>query len=370
MDGGSERFETVIVGGGQAGLSAGSFLKKAGRSFVILDGHERVGDNWRERYDSLRLFTPAYAISLPGWAFPAKGFTTPLKDDMADYLEAYATKLALPVRTGVWVDGVRRDGDIYVVTAGTQRFEAANVIVATGAHREARMPALAREVDPTIVQLRSTGYRNPTQLREGGVLVVGAGNSGADIALEAVSTHPTWLAGPIRGHVPVDIDTGFSRHVAFRVVRFVGLHVLTLRTPMGRRARAKAASQGTPLVRVKPKWLDAAGVRRVGKVVAVQDGQPVLENGQVLDVANVIWCTGFRHDLSWIDLPIFGEDGAPTHDRGVVTSEPGLYFVGLPFQFSSASDVLPGVGRDARYVVKRILARAQAARSVYAEATA
>jgi putative flavoprotein involved in K+ transport len=305
----------------------------------------------------LRLFTPAYAVSLPGWQFPAKGFTTPLRDDMADYLEAYVTNLGLPVRTGVHVDGVCREGDTYVVTAGAQRFEAANVIVASGAHREPRVPALARELDPSIVQLHSTEYRNPTQLRDGGVLVVGAGNSGADISLETVATRPTWLAGRIRGHIPFDIDTGFARHVAFRLVRFVFVHVLTLRTPMGRRVREKASSQGDPLVRVKPKWLDAAGVQRVGKVVGVQDGLPVLEDDQVLDVANVIWCTGFRHDLSWIDLPIFGEDGAPVHDRGVVTSEPGLYFVGLPFQFSLASDALPGVRRDARYVTKQLLAR-------------
>lgn len=363
-DGGGERFETVIVGAGQAGLSAGYYLKEAGRSFVILDAHERVGDNWRERYDSLRLFTPAYAVSLPGWRFPAKGFTTPLKDDMADYLEAYATKHALPVKTGVRVDRIHRDGDTYVITAGTHRFEAANVVVASGAHREARVPALARELDPTIIQVHSTEYRNPAQLREGGVLVVGAGNSGADISLEVAPTHATWLSGRIRGHIPFDIDTGFSRHVAFRVVRFFGVHVLTLRTPIGRRAREKAASQGGPLVRVKPKWLDAAGVRRVGKVIAVRDGLPVLEDGQVLGVANVIWCTGFRHDLSWIDLPIFGEDGAPMHDRGVVADEPGLFFVGLPFQFSAASDVLPGVGRDARHVVGHLVARERAARPV------
>ncbi len=369
MDGGgSERFETVIVGAGQAGLSAGYYLKAAGRSFVILDAHERVGDNWRERYDSLRLFTPAYAVSLPGWRFPAKGFTTPLKDDMADYLEAYETKLGLPVRTGVRVDGVRRHGDTYVVAAGTQRFEAANVIVASGAHREARVPALARELDPSIIQLHSTEYRNPSQLQNGGVLVVGAGNSGADISLETVTTHPTWLAGRIRGHIPFDIDTGFSRHVGFRFVRFFGVHVLTLRTPMGRRARQKAGSRGDPLVRVKPKWLDAAGVQRGGKVIAVRDGLPVLEDGKVLDVANVIWCTGFRHDLSWIELPIFGEDGAPKHERGIVTSEPGLYFVGLPFQFSSASDVIPGVARDARYVVMRLLARERIAQPMRAPA--
>lgn len=356
---GPETFDTVVIGAGQAGLSAGYHLREAGRSFVILDGGARVGDNWRERYDSLRLFTPAWAIRLPGWKFPAKGFTTPFKDDLADYLEAYAARFALPVRTSVRVDGVRRDGEGLVVTAGGRTFRAANVIVASGAHREARVPAIAAELDPAIIQLHSTTYRNPSQLLEGGVLVVGAGNSGADISLEVSATHPTWLSGPIRGHIPADIDTGFARHVAFRIVRFIGLHVLTIRTPIGRRSRAKSAMRGDPLVRVKPKWLDKAGVRRVGKTVAVRDGLPVLEDGTVLEVANVIWCTGFRHDLSWIDLPIFGEDGRPMHERGVVTAEPGLYFVGLPFQYSSGSDVLPGVGRDAEYVVHHLVRRTE-----------
>jgi putative flavoprotein involved in K+ transport len=356
-----ETFDTVVIGAGQAGLSAGYHLKKAGRNFVMLDGNDRVGDSWRQRYDSLRIFTPAYAIRLPGWRFPAKGFTTPYRDDLADYLEAYAKRFELPVRTGVHVDAVRRDGDAHVVTAGGRTFRAANVIVASGAHREPRVPAIAAELDPSIVQLNATTYRNPSQLREGGVLVVGAGNSGADISLELSATHPTWLSGPIRGHIPANIDTGFARHVAFRIIRFIGLHVLTIRTPIGRRARAKSATQGDPLVRVKPKWLDRAGVRRVGKTVAVRNGRPALEDGTVLDVANVIWCTGYRHDLSWIDLPIFGEDGAPVHQRGIVTDEPGLYFVGLPFQYSAGSDVLPGVGRDAEYVVRHLVGRGEGA---------
>jgi putative flavoprotein involved in K+ transport len=349
-----ERFDTVVIGAGQAGLSAGYHLKRAGRSFVILDGNERIGDNWRHRYDSLRLFTPARYIGLPGGRFPAKGSVTPTRDQMADYLEAYAARFALPVRTGVRVDQVRREGDTYVVSAGEDRFEAANVIVASGAHRDPRVPAVARELDREIVQLHSSDYRNPSQLREGGVLVVGAGNSGGDISLELVRTHPTYLSGPDRGHVPVDIEGAFARFVAVRIVVFVGRHVLTLRNPIGRKAKAKSATQGDPLVRVKPAQLVAAGVRRVPKVVASEGGLPMLEDGQVLPVTNVIWCTGFRHDLSWIELPIFGEDGAPLHERGVVTDEPGLYFVGLPFQFAAASDVLPGVGRDAAYVVKRL----------------
>lgn len=352
-----ERFDTVVIGAGQAGLSAGYHLRREGRSFVILDGNERIGDSWRQRYDSLRLFTPARYIGLPGGRFPGPGSAMPSRDQMADYLGSYAARFALPVRTGVRVDRVRREGETYVVSAGERRFEAANVIVASGAHREPRVPAIARELDPGIVQLHSSEYRNPSQLREGAVLVVGAGNSGGDISIELVGTHPTYLSGPNRGHVPVDIDRRFARLVAVRVVVFLGRHVLTLRNPIGRRAKARSAMRGDPLVRVKPAQLVAAGVRRVPKVAASERGLPRLEDGRVLDVENVIWCTGFRHDLSWIELPIFGEDGAPMHERGVVTDEPGLYFVGLPYQFARASDVLPGVGRDAAYVVRRLAQR-------------
>jgi putative flavoprotein involved in K+ transport len=371
MDGnGVERFETVVIGGGQAGLSAGYHLKKAGRSFVIVDANERLGDAWRKRYDSLHLFTPARYDGLPGGRFPGDLSRSPTKDQMADYLESYASGFDLPMRTGIRASRVARDGDRYVVTTGDARIEADHVIVASGAHQDPRVPAFSRELDPAIVQLHSSEYRNPSQLRDGGVLVVGAGNSGGDISIEVVRTHATWLSGPDRGHVPVDIDGWISRYVIIRVFRFVMHHVVTLRTPLGRKAKRKFASQGDMLVRVKPKWLVQAGVERVPKTVGVRDGKPVLEDGRVPDVTNVIWCTGFRHDLSWIDLPIFGEDGEPMHERGVATNAPGLYFVGLPFQYAASSDVLPGVGRDAKYVVKHLVARAGGRRDLAEMTTA
>jgi putative flavoprotein involved in K+ transport len=353
----TERFDTVVIGGSQAGLTIAYHLKKAGRSFVILEANPRVGDAWRRRYDSLRLFTPARYTGLPGWRFPGRGSRTPTKDELADYLDAYARRFAFPVRTGVRVDRVARDGNRYVVTAGDIRIESANVVVATGANGTPRVPAISHDLDPDTVQLHSSAYRNPSQLRDGGVLVVGAGNSGADIALESVASRPTWLSGTESGHLPFDIDGTFARLVGARLVVFAARHVLTQRTPMGRKARAAAGAGGTPLVRVKPHQLIDAGVVRVPRVVAVRDGRPVLEDGQVLDAPNVIWCTGFSQDLSWIDLPIFGEDGAPMHERGVVMTEPGLYFIGLPWQFSIASEVLPGVRRDAAYVVKQLVDR-------------
>ncbi len=348
-----QHFETVIVGAGQAGLAAGYHLKKQGRQFLILDANERVGDSWRNRWDSLRLFTPAKYDGLPGMRFPAPRWSFPTKDEMGDYLEAYATRFGLPVRTGVRVDRISREGDRYVVEAGEHRFEADNVIVASGAHRAPKIPAFASELDPRIVQLHSSEYRNLGQLPQDRVLVVGLGNSGAEIAFELSSTHAVTLAGKEAGEIPVRHGSVPARFT-LPIVRFIGHRVLTMRTPIGRKVGPTFASHATPLIRVKTKDLTAAGVERVARVAGVRDGLPLLEDGRVLDVANVVWCTGFRHDLSWIDLPVFGEDGQPLHDRGVARSMPGLYFMGLLFQYAATSDVLPGVGRDAEHIAKHL----------------
>src|SRR5262245_36252982 len=261
----TQRFETVIIGAGQAGLSAGYYLEKAGRSFVILEGQERVGGSWLTRYDSLNLFTPRFGVRLPGMRFNNHEVRYPSRDQMIGFLQAYADRYDMPVRTGVRVERVEREPEGLVLTTNAGRIEADNVIVATGANRDPRVPAFATELDPSIVQMHSSAYQNPSQLRDGGVLVVGAGNSGADISLDAVPTHATWLSGPDRGHIPVSIDTWFAQHVVFRMIRFFGVHVLTLGTPFGRRYRAKHAGMGEMLVRVKPKQLVAAGIERVGK---------------------------------------------------------------------------------------------------------
>src|SRR5829696_2022795 len=349
----SEYFETVIIGGSQAGLSVGYHLKKQGRPFVILDANERIGDAWRKRWDSLRLFTPARYSGLAGWRFPAPAVSFPTKDEMADYLEAYAARFDLPVRTGVKVDGLSREGDRFVVASGKRRFEAKHVVVATGANQVPKVPAFAGELHSSIVQLHSSQYRHPSQLQDGAVLVVGAGNSGAEIAFEVSRTHSTYLSGKPSGQLPVRHGPAAARFF-FPVVRFVGNHVLTLRTPIGRKAQPRFISHGAPLIRVKLKDLAAAGVEQVPRTVGIEDGRLALEDGRVLDVSNVIWCTGFREEFPWIDLPIFGEDGRPLHERGVVVGEPGLYIVGLRFQYAAGSDVLPGVGRDAEYVAKHI----------------
>jgi putative flavoprotein involved in K+ transport len=350
---GAERFETVIIGGGQAGLAAGYHLAKRGVPFVILDAGERIGDSWRTRWDSLRLFTPAHFNGLSGMRFPAPKWSFPTKDEFADYLETYAERFELPVRTSVSVNGLRRDGDRYVVTSGERRFEADRVVVATGAFRIPKVPGLAFDLDPGIVQLHSSEYRNIAQLAPGAVLVVGVGNSGAEITSEVARSHGTWLSGKETGQIPFRHGPATAR-TAFRVVRFLGHHVITRRTPIGRGIGAKFSVKASPLIRVKTKDLIGLGVQRVPRVVGARDGLPVLDDGRVLEVANVIWCTGFRQDYRWIDLPVFGRDGLPVHDRGIVRSEPGLYFMGLVFQFAVSSDVIAGAGRDGRYIARHI----------------
>ena len=263
-----------------------------GRSFLILDAHERLGDAWRERWDSLRLFTPAYLSALPGLVFPGRGSRCPTKDEMADYLETYAARFDLSVRIGTHVDSITKIEDRFLVSVNDHSFEADNVVLATGGHPGS---------EPT---------------RPGSLL-------------DRLLTLPFWF---------------FLSRVA------------SVTNPVGRRMRPQMIKTTLPLVRVKPKDLDAAGVVRVPGTVAVPDGRPILEDGRVLDVRNVGWCTGYRSVFDWIEVDVLDQEGRPMHERGT-TAEPGLYFVGLFFLSSLAPSLVGGVGRDASYIARHIAAR-------------
>jgi putative flavoprotein involved in K+ transport len=354
----AERFDTIVIGGGQSGLAVGYHLARRGLPFVILDAHPRVGDAWRTRWESLRLFTPAGYDGLPGMRFPAPRTSYPTKDEMADYVETYALRFELPVRTGVRVDALARSGDdSFLVAAGELRFEARNVVVAMSSEVKPWIPAFASELDPHIRQLHSDEYRNPSQLPDGDVLIVGAGNSGADIAMDVAQEHTTLLSGRDVGHIPFPINR-FTAGTGYHVVRFGFHHVMKADTKRGREMkRYLAEGHGLPLVRVKPKHLARAGVQRVPRTVGTKDGLPVLDDDRVLDVATVIWCTGFRPDFAWIDLPLFDEADEPPHCRGVVQDQPGLYFVGLDFLYAASSGQINGVGRDAAHVVEQLAGR-------------
>jgi putative flavoprotein involved in K+ transport len=356
---GGEYVETLIIGGGQAGLAMGYHLSRQGLRYKIIDANQRVGDAWRKRWDSLRLFTPNRLNGLPGKPFPGYHWGFASKDAMADYLESYARTFELNVENGVKVERLSRDGDRFVAMAGGRRFEADNVVVAMSSWQRPRVPELASELDPGITQLHVADYRSPSQLQEGAVLVVGAGNSGAEVAIELARSHRVWLSGPETGHIPFRPESVAARVLMPFIGRIIFHRVLTTSTPIGRKARPKMISSGEPLIRVKPKDLAEAGVERVPRVTAVQAGMPQVEDGRRIDVANVVWCTGFTHGFSWIDLPVHGPL-EPKHDRGIVETEPGLYFLGLKFLYSVSSEQIHGVGRDAARIAGVIESRQRA----------
>jgi putative flavoprotein involved in K+ transport len=345
---GTESVPTVIIGGSQAGLAVGYHLHQADEQFVILDAQPRIGDTWRNRWDSLRLFSfPKYS-SLPGW--PMRRSTFPTHTEMADYLEAYARHFNLPVRSGVRVHRLSRSSEDFLLETSHGQLRASRVVIATGGYQTPVVPGFATDLSPEIRQLHSSDYRNPDQLK-GTVLVVGAGNSGAEIALEAVkSGHPTWLAGRHPGQVPFRIETPKAR-LLVPIVMFAFRRVLTLDTPLGRKLQLSAIEHGTPLVRTKLTDLQAAGVHRVGRIASIGDGLPVTADGEMLKPQTVVWCTGYRPDYSWIDLPVTNAAGHPITERGV-SPETGLYFMGLEFQYAAASSTIQGLDQDARYLVR------------------
>ena len=350
--------DTIVIGGGQAGLCTGYYLQKQGVPFLILDANERVGDAWRNRWDSLKLFSPSRYV-LPGLKLKARTDGFPTKDQIADYLAEYARHFELPVKNRTRVDRLQKQGDGFVLTCGSNRYECRNVIVAMANYQEPRVPHFAGELHDEIAQMHSESYRNSSQLNPGSVLVVGAGNSGADIALDVARRRRTILSGKEAGHIPWRIESVFARHILMRLVRFVGHHVLSLKTPIGRKVRPKMLHRTTSLIRVKPKDFVAAGVERVGKIIGVRDGLPVEAGGGALDVQNVIWCTGYKGGFAWIDLPIFDSIGDPMQVEGIVPSVPGLYFVGLHFLYAMSSATLMGVGRDAKRIARQVAARSR-----------
>jgi len=350
-----ERYDTVVVGAGQSGLAVGYHLAAHDLDFVILSEEKRVGDNWRRRWDSLRLFTPARYSGLPGMPFPAVPSHLADKDEVADYLERYAERNDLPLRLDTRAVRLTWNGERFSIA--TDRcaavIEAENVIVATGAFQRPRVPAVAARLSPRIHQLHSSEYRNPLELPEGPVLVVGAGNSGAQIALELAQSRQVWLAGRDTGHLPRSILGRDVFDWLWPVMKRA-----TTDTRLGRRMRRAIWSSGDSLIGIPERALREAGVTRVGRAESERSGLPVCGD-EVVEPSVIVWCTGFSPDYSWIDLPVFGPDGFPRHERGVVADAPGLFFLGLRFQHRLNSSLIGGVGADASYIASMVAQRSE-----------
>lgn len=347
-----ESFDTIVIGGGQAGLAAGYYLRQLEKDFIILDENARTGESWRKRWDSLHLFTPSQNDYLPGMKFPKPDFYFPTKDEAADFLEGYSKHFNLPVRYRVCVDGLQRLGGGYRLSAGENFFHTRKVIVATGSFHIPNLPSIARNLDHGVLQIHSVDYHNPGDVPAQNVVVVGAGNSGAEIALELAQTgRKVWLSGRDVGTIPAD---KLGKILGGRPYWWFLRRVMTIKTPLGRRMKANVLTHGNPLIRTRREEVAEAGVEFAPRLTGALDGRPQLEDGRMLPVDGIVWATGFRPDYQWINLPIFDESGRPRHERGVVPDAPGLFFLGLHFQTGLTSSLLGGVGEDAKYIVSQI----------------
>lgn len=344
----TNRTEVIVIGGGQAGLVAGHSLSRVGIPFLILDASARVGDPWRRRWDSLQLFTAGRYSTLPGLPFPGDPERFPGKDEVAAYMEDYARKFELPIRLGSPVTSLARSDSGYLIETreGEPRaYEAAQVIVATGAYQRPHTPPIAGKLGEGVVQLHSADYRNPSEIPAGTVLVVGAANSGVGIAEDLAPTHRVHLSRGAR--LP-----RLPRRILGKSLHFWGDHLGLIGAPFHTlRGRTQ---RGELLVGTSPRQLARRhGVELHPRTVDASGRSVRFENDRTIDVDVVVWATGYRSDYSWIHVPVFDEHGTPRHRRGV-TDSPGLYFLGMHGQYSRGSSLIYWVKDDASYIVDRV----------------
>lgn len=339
------RYDVVVVGAGQAGLAIGHGLARARRRFLIVDGADSIGAAWRSRWDSLVLFTPRRFDSLPGLAFAGDPDGYPTRDEVIAYLEQYAAAFALPIQLGSRVRSLDASGGRFVLTLENRQMEADQVVVATGPFQVPRVPALAQGLAPDVFQTHSTGYRRPSDVREGTVVVVGGGNTGFQIAKELAATHRVHLSiGSRQTPLP---QTLLGRDLFWWLTK-TRLLTKTVESRLGRWMRDRDTLIGS-----SPRHLKRHGVDVRPRAVGASGRTLTFADGSALDVDAVIWATGYRPDHAWIKLPVADPNGRVRHRRGV-TDVPGLYFLGLSWQYTRGSALLGWVQDDAGFIVEQI----------------
>jgi putative flavoprotein involved in K+ transport len=339
--------DVLVIGGGQAGLAMGYHLAQSGRSFQIVDAAAEIGGTWRSRWDSLRLFTSGRYDNLPGLAFPAAPDTYPGKDEVANYLEAYAAKFGLPVRLNTRVTSLTRSGAGYVAKAGGEALEARQVVVATGPFQVPFIPPIAEALDPSVRQIHSAHYRHPHSVPPGKVLVVGAANSGCQIAQELSATHRVELS--VGQRLPAIPQRPLGRDI-WSWATALRLDKVTADSRLGRRLAGRDQVIGSG-----PQRLGRRHDIRIRTRAASAAGRTVtFADGSAADFEAVVWATGFTADHSWIDIQeVKNGQGHILHKRGV-TSSPGLYMLGLTWQHTRGSALLGWVGRDSAFLAEQI----------------
>jgi putative flavoprotein involved in K+ transport len=353
---GSPELDVLVIGGGQAGLSMAWHLAQRGARYLVVDEAPTLGHSWRSRWDSLRLFSPAQYDSLPGMAFPAAHDTYPSKDDVADYLAAYADKHELAVQTDTRVlrltapgdgDGAPSDGFVAHTTRGVLR--ARQVVIATGATHHPYVPTLSTGFDAAVTQLHTKAYRNPGSVPAGRVLVVGAGNSGLQVADELAATRDVILA---TGTQPLAVPQRFAGRDLFWWMSKLGLMNVTAGSRLARKIRGR----GDFAVGTDRKAMARHGVDFRARLTSAEGRTAVFEDGTQAEVDAVVWATGFRPDYAWVEAALVGPDGHLQHEGGA-SQVNGLWFVGLPWQRTRGSSLLGFVHRDAADLAVRMLTR-------------
>ncbi|HEX4746706.1 MAG TPA: NAD(P)/FAD-dependent oxidoreductase [Gaiellaceae bacterium] len=344
-----DRFDVAVIGAGQAGLAIGHFLAKQGRRFTILEASDSVGSAWRSRWDSLLLFTPRRYDSLPGLQFPGDPDGYPGRDEVISYLEHYVSTFDLPVELNSAVQSVTTADEGFTLDLGSRTLEADQVVVATGPFQVPNVPAFGAGLSPDVAQMHSTGYRRPSDVPEGTVVVVGGGNTGFQIAKELSTSHSVHLAiGSRQTPLPQRL---LSRDLFWWLTK-TRLIEKTVESRIGRRARDRDTLIGSSIRDVKRH-----GVEIKPRAVGASDRRVTFADGSDLDVDVVVWATGYRSDYSWVDVPVFDQDGRVLHRRGV-TDHPGLYFLGLTWQHTRGSALLGWVKDDAEFIAEQIAANA------------
>lgn len=337
-----QTFDTIIIGAGQAGLSMGYILREQGKDFIILETHSSIGTSWQERYDSLTLFTPRRYSSLPGLPFPGAPEGFPTRDETVTYLRTYATSFSLPIHTQTQVTRLTKEQHLFLLETTQGPYQARNVIVATGPFQKPHIPAFATNLAQSVFQVHAADYRKPSQLPEGPLLIVGAGNSGAQIAVECARNRTVYLATAHRLRLlPLRL---FGRSIFWFAER-LGLIEARTNTPAGRLMKARQDPIFEPAL---SPLLRSGRVIKKPRAIGAQEDTISFADGTTITVSGVIWATGYISDYQWINIPeALDPNGQPVHHLGQSPIS-GLMYLGLAFQTSRGSALLGWVGKDAQ----------------------
>lgn len=341
-------YDTIVIGAGQAGVAAGYYLKRSKQHFLLLDKGNEVGESWKERYDSLVLFTPRMYSCLPGMPLEGEEKGFPTKNEIVTYLKKYANKFEIPIQFQTNVINVLKGNDYFYIKTNRGEYHAKNIVIATGPFQSPNIPLFSKGISTHIKQIHSSQYKNPKQLLEGNVLVVGGGNSGAQIAVELSKERDTYLAISKKlSYFPLIIR---KKSIFWWLDKF-GVLKANTESLLGKFLQKK----GDPIFGLELKRaITNKEVKTKPRVIGHNQNRVTFEDSSSMKVNNIIWATGFKSDYSWLNVEgILNENGKVLHKRGV-SNVRGLYFIGLPWQYRRGSALLQGVGLDAKYIVNQI----------------